>query len=298
MMALDFDYEAARQAGYSDDDILNGLQKHGQLTFDLEAARKAGYSSSDILSKIAPPTSTVPAQPQSYDGDTMRGIKVALGQTGPLAKGVVGLIGATAEKAFGEGGISTAVKNWGLHGYQEGMQKLAPIQKENDELTTAWGKAKTGDLGALIDWAQYGFGYALGQGGEALATSLLGGLAGGALAPEVAPLSAAGVRSLGLWQRARSRKPSAALSKRLSSRKQQASLKNPLAKSVRKRLRNRQPKTSHHELVRLPHWARMPPVRNSAPSMGRQKSKQRKKVARLTALTWREFGAPVLPLVA
>src|ERR1700752_4951090 len=51
-MELDFDYAAARNAGYSDDAILDGLQKHGKLNFDLKAARDAGYSSSDILGTL------------------------------------------------------------------------------------------------------------------------------------------------------------------------------------------------------------------------------------------------------
>lgn len=51
-MKLDFDYAAARNAGYSDDDILNGLQENGKLNFDLKAARSAGYSSSDILGTL------------------------------------------------------------------------------------------------------------------------------------------------------------------------------------------------------------------------------------------------------
>lgn len=121
-----------------------------------------------------------------------------MGQTVPILKGVVGLAGATAEKAFGEGGISTGVKNWGLKGFTDGMEKLQPLQKDTDELTTAWSRAKDGDLGALIDWAQYGLGYAVGQGGEALAVALLGGVAGAAAAPAAAPITAAGGAITGL----------------------------------------------------------------------------------------------------
>lgn len=124
--------------------------------------------------------------PQDQGGDFTRGAKVAFGQTVPLLKGVVGLGGATLEQATGEGGIATAVKNWGLKGYQEGMDKLQPLQKDTDELTTAWSKAKEGNLGALVDWVQYGLGYAVGQGGEALATSLIGGVIGGAASGGIA----------------------------------------------------------------------------------------------------------------
>lgn len=135
-------------------------------------------------------------------GDFFRGAKVALGQTMPIAKGVVGLAGATAENALGAdtmlGKAAGGLKDWGLKGYTEGMQKLQPLQKDTDELTTAWDKAKDGNIGALVDWAQYGLGYALGQGGEALATSLLGGVAGAVMAPEAAPLTAAGGAITGL----------------------------------------------------------------------------------------------------
>jgi hypothetical protein len=156
------------------------------------------------------PGARQPAPEQSYGmfadlvpadggpGDTARGFKVAMGQTVPILKGVAGLVGATGEKAFGEGGISTGLKNWGLTGFTEGMEKLQPLQKDTDELTTAWKRAKDGDLGALIDWAQYGLGYAAGQAGEAVAMSLLGGAVGAMAAPEAAPVSAAGGAITGL----------------------------------------------------------------------------------------------------
>lgn len=131
-------------------------------------------------------------------GDFTRGAKVAFGQLAPIAKGVVGLVGATAEKAFGEGGLATGTKNWGLRGFTEGMQRLEPLQRETDDVTVAWQRAKDGDLGALLDWAQYGLGYAVGQAGEAVGAALLGAGAGIALAPEVAPVSGAAGAVTGL----------------------------------------------------------------------------------------------------
>ncbi|HXE49561.1 MAG TPA: hypothetical protein VN663_14375 [Ramlibacter sp.] len=64
-MDLNFDYDAARSAGYSDDDILNGLQKKGLLDFDLGAARKAGYNSTEILSSILPQRAPEPPKESS-----------------------------------------------------------------------------------------------------------------------------------------------------------------------------------------------------------------------------------------
>ncbi len=156
------------------------------------------------------PGARQPAPEQSYGmfadlvpadggpGDTRRGFKVAMGQTVPILKGVAGLVGATGEKAFGAGGISTGIKNWGLTGFTEGMEKLQPLQRDTDELTTSWKRAKDGDLGALIDWAQYGLGYAAGQAGEAVAMSLLGAAVGTLAAPAAAPVSAAGGAITGL----------------------------------------------------------------------------------------------------
>lgn len=125
-------------------------------------------------------------------GDFMRGLKVSLLQIAPLAKGTIALLGATAEKAVGEGGAATAVKQWGLKGYADGMAKTEVIAHENDDVTKAWEKAKNGDIGALVDWAQYGAGYLIGQAGETAAISLLAGIAGGAVTAETGPGAAIG----------------------------------------------------------------------------------------------------------
>ncbi len=119
-------------------------------------------------------------------GDFTRGAKVAFGQTAPLAKGLIGAVGAAGEQAFGEGGISTAIKDWGIKGYQDGMAKLAPLQHENDDITTAWDKAKQGDIGALFDWAAYAMGYGAVQVGEAALTGGAGALLGKGVASTVA----------------------------------------------------------------------------------------------------------------
>jgi hypothetical protein len=64
---------------------------------------------------------------------------------------------------------------------------MEPISKETDDVTVAWQRAKEGDVGALVDWAQYGIGYALGQLGETAAVAVLGGIAGGATAAPAGP---------------------------------------------------------------------------------------------------------------
>src|ERR1700759_2725168 len=126
-----------------------------------------------------------PAAPQS-DGIS-RGFKIAVGQEAPMLKGAVGLLGAVGEKAAGEGGIFTGIKNWGLAGAQQGMQALQPMQRETDDLDYAWESAKQGNLKALVDWAEYGVSYALGQAvisaGYTAAGAVAGSLAGGGVNP-------------------------------------------------------------------------------------------------------------------
>lgn len=156
--------------------IRQGLSD-SQRTLDLVYKQRDGYQKA-----MGAPTPVAAPAPEE-EGDFVRGAKVSLGQTMPLLKGVVGLFGETAERVVGKGGIATGLKNYGLRGYQEGMQKLQPLQRENDDVTKAWAKAKDGDIGALIDWAQYGLGYAAGQMGESAAMALVGGLIGTAAAP-------------------------------------------------------------------------------------------------------------------
>lgn len=61
-MALNFDYAAARNAGYTDDQILQGLKTHGELDFDVDAALKQ-YSASDILQGILPKRQAAEVKP-------------------------------------------------------------------------------------------------------------------------------------------------------------------------------------------------------------------------------------------
>lgn len=149
--------------------------KYGHLLANTSAAPTG--QAPTLFDLMGIPSAT-PQAPTDDTGDTMRGLKVALGQTKPLAMGVVGLLGATAEKALGEGGVSTSVKDWGLKGYREGMDKLQPLQRETDSLSAAWEKVKAGEPGALVDWLQYSLGYAAGQVGEAAAMSVLGAAVG------------------------------------------------------------------------------------------------------------------------
>jgi hypothetical protein len=118
--------------------------------------------------------------------DIARGAEVALRQTIPLVKGMIALGGATAEKFFNDPTAKKAgkaVKDWGYNGYKEGMAGAETLHKDNDDVTTAWENAKNGDVGALVDWANYGLGYLAGQLTESVAMSIIGGIVGTAAAP-------------------------------------------------------------------------------------------------------------------
>lgn len=139
-------------------------------------------------SKPVEPTPAV--KPVEESGDTGRGFTTALEQTPALLYGALGFAGATAEKTFGTGGASSALKNFGLSEYGRRMKEIGAKAKDTDDVTKAWDKAKQGDLGALVDWAQYGVGYLGGSIVETVATSALGAFAGGVAAGPAAPAGA------------------------------------------------------------------------------------------------------------
>ena len=139
-------------------------------------------------SKPVEPTPAV--KPAEESGDTGRGFTTALEQTPALLYGALGFAGATAEKTFGTGGASSALKNFGLSEYGRRMKEIGAKAKDTDDVTKAWDKAKQGDLGALVDWAQYGVGYLGGNIVETVATSALGAFAGGVAAGPAAPAGA------------------------------------------------------------------------------------------------------------
>lgn len=151
----------------------------------IASQKQAADDQLETVKQAAAAQASASAQPpQEGVGDFLRGAEVSLKQLPQLGYGVAGLIGATAEKLTGFGG---GLKDWGFQGYKEAEEKAAPLQRENDDVSKAWAKAKTGDVGALVDWAQYGLGYALGQMGETVAVSALGGLAGAAAGAETGP---------------------------------------------------------------------------------------------------------------
>lgn len=119
-------------------------------------------------------------------GDFSRGATAAWEGTKQTGYGLLAAAGSAGETAFGQGGISTGIKQAGLEGYREKQKVLEENASETDDITTAWDRAKQGDLGALVDWAQYGLGYAGAQGLQMLATAGVGSIAANAGAKAVA----------------------------------------------------------------------------------------------------------------
>lgn len=113
-------------------------------------------------------------------GDTVRGFKESFQQVPQMAAGLAAGAGAVGEKIFGEGGLSTALKNTGIKNYREVEQDIARDSKPSDSLSEAYNMARAGNSGALVDWLQHGLGYVGGQGLQALATAGIG-YAGGKL---------------------------------------------------------------------------------------------------------------------
>ena len=111
----------------------------------------------------------------SDTGDIAKGFKRSFAQVPEFFYGAGALAAMSAENLFGEGGISTAAKD-----YFSGM--FAAKQAENQkyapsvEFTDAWDNLKNGDVGGMVDWLQDTAGYVVGQGLQTLATGGVGAI--------------------------------------------------------------------------------------------------------------------------
>jgi len=176
-------------------------QTTGDLAAPAEEKRQSLSSILDSKFGVTVPSTEPAAKPAEETGDFLRGGATALGQTPALAYGALGLAGAAGEKVFGEGGSMSSLKKFGLNEYQTRMKEIGATAKDTDDVTKAWARAKQGDLGALVDWAQYGVGYLGGNIVETVATSALGGLVGGFAAGPAAPAGAVAGAATGVVAR-------------------------------------------------------------------------------------------------
>jgi len=137
---------------------------------------------------IKPPASNVSTDPDVLSAfgiqgaaddysDTAKGFTRAFAQVPELAYGVGALASMTAEKMFGEGGLSTDAKNYFTQKFQQ--KQAENIQyAPKVEFTGAFESAKEGNYGPLADWLQDSAGYVVGQGLQTIATGGLGAIAG------------------------------------------------------------------------------------------------------------------------
>lgn len=119
--------------------------------------------------------SDTPTKPNDQ-GDVSRGFTRAFAQVPELAYGTGALAAMSAEKLFGEGGLSTAAKNYFGSKYAEkhaANEQYAPTV----EFTDAWDAIST-NPGKMADWIQDSAGYVVGQGLQTIATGGIGALAG------------------------------------------------------------------------------------------------------------------------
>lgn len=173
-MPIQFDIKGAKKAGASDAEIADYLaQRSG---FDIAGARKAGAVDVDIINHLASPVDLTM-------GDVERSARSAFGASETMGYGALALTGNAAEKVLGTGGNATKFKNWALGKAQASLKEDEPLQRDYDDVTVAWDRAKQGDVGALVDWAQSAVGSVLGSVGESAiaagAGAVLGGVAGG-----------------------------------------------------------------------------------------------------------------------
>ena len=125
-------------------------------------------------------------KPEQDGSDVVRGATTALKQLPQLGYGLLAGAGAAGEYAFGEGGVSTGLKKFGVEGYKAAEADIQKDSKQSDSLSYSWEQAQQGNFGALADWLQYGIGYGGVQAVEALASAGIGAAIGKATLKGVA----------------------------------------------------------------------------------------------------------------
>lgn len=188
---FDFDlYGGSSAPSASREPAASAPPKGGTFEFDLYGG---GSQKSSSLA-----TTEEPQTKGREKGDASRGFSAALDQTPALLKGAVGYVGAVGENRFGEGGVFSGLKKYGLEGYKKGMGEIQARSKDTDDVTKAWDRAKQGDLGALVDWAQYGVGYLAGNVVETVGIAIVGSTAGAIASGPAAPVGAVGGATAGV----------------------------------------------------------------------------------------------------
>lgn len=117
-MEANYDFSVYRKQGYSDDQIFGAMLEKEPL---LKVYADQGYTPSQILGAMEPAQHAPPLATDT--GDTMRGATEAVKQLPQLMYGAAAGIGAIGESIFGEGGLSSDLKAYGV----KNIRKLALI---------------------------------------------------------------------------------------------------------------------------------------------------------------------------
>src|SRR3990167_3566671 len=191
-MPINFDFAGAREAGATDQQIVDFLASKFSTKFDFDGARKAGALDSDIVDFLS---QVPPTLPEDTRPDMSRGFSAANKQVPQTLYGLLAGAGALGETLFGESGISSGVKQFGVKKYQEWGAEIAADSKPTDSLTYSYNQAVNGDPGALVDWMQYAIGNTGAQVLQSLASFGIGGMVGKAVGKEAVARLAGGMIS-------------------------------------------------------------------------------------------------------
>ncbi len=196
-MAKNFDYEAAKNAGYSDEEIGSFLQESYPL-FDASAAKNAGYSQNEINSFLA----SKPQKQQGIRGELERKVAAPVtefalraataipdtykGVSSLLAKGGNELVKALGAKGLSDEEMSLAGKTAHALGpftaFPETSQLESLLKQVTGgrlEPTTPGERALKNTAGTAGSIAGFGPGAALGTPARALGTAIVSGTTAG-----------------------------------------------------------------------------------------------------------------------
>jgi|694.fasta_scaffold05242_3 hypothetical protein len=174
--------DEAMQLWYSAEDQLKSESSGNEVNQDQPVTEPVAQDPTGELTQfnkpVEQPTPEQIAQMQAEanpkdTSDFSRGFKTSYEQLPELGYGLEAGAYAIGETAFGEGGMLTQGKQEAVGKMIEAQKETQANAKESDSFTYAYQKAKEGDFGALADTVQYGLGYGLGQGTQAI---LAGGI--------------------------------------------------------------------------------------------------------------------------
>lgn len=209
-MAIDFNVDAARKAGYSDTEIADELSKKAK--FNADAARKAGYSDAEIVSHLTGKPAQIDTKAASnaaqdklaHDTSASQAILIGMGRTGDrIVKGARQVWdAATGDKEHAAKLKAEAASDDAAYAH---LTKAHPVATSAGESipavaipvggvsATAMGTAvKLGGTAAAMKAAEYG---TVGERAKGAALAGAGGVVGGVVVPKAVGLAVNGIKS-------------------------------------------------------------------------------------------------------